>query len=307
MNVKLNAKLNAKKPIYAKPEEAIVNDLIQALENGVTPWRKEWTVKGGFRNVLTGNIYKGSNPALLCIKSALNNHWHLPLFMGAGQAKSMGCLPKKGSKSARIMQPLQRSFELKEKDEKGESQYGSYMAYKCVPVFNVADIRGLDDESEKKLNELIDKAVLTAKPRELDVRVKEAHDRLFQWEEQIKTLVKGGDRAYYRESSDEIVIPKRYNFKNDESYISTFAHEAVHSTKHKTRLDRKDLTYANEELVAEIGAYLICNRLHISNLDVQNHAAYLQAWCPMLKSDPKILFKSLANASKAADMVIGEQ
>jgi len=37
-----------------------------------------------------------------------------------------------------------------------------------------------------------------------------------------------------------------------------------------------------------------------------NHAAYLESWCPMLKSDPKILFKSLANASKAADMVIGE-
>ena len=44
----MNVKLNEKKPIYAKPEEVIVNDLIQALENGVSPWRKEWTVKGGF-------------------------------------------------------------------------------------------------------------------------------------------------------------------------------------------------------------------------------------------------------------------
>ena len=180
------------------------------------------------------------------------------------------------------------------------------MSYKCVPVFNVQDVRGLDDQASKKLEQLIDDAVLTAKPRELDVRVKEAHDRLFQWEKQINTLVKGGDRAYYRESSDEIVIPKRYNFKNDESYLATFAHETVHSTKHKSRLNRKDLTYANEELVAELGAYLICNRLQISNLDTMNHAAYLEAWCPMLKSDPKILFKSLANASKAADMVIGE-
>tara|TARA_R100001015_G_C4465257_1_gene50775 strand:- start:30 stop:575 length:546 start_codon:yes stop_codon:yes gene_type:complete len=181
------------------------------------------------------------------------------------------------------------------------------MSYKCVPIFNVQDIRGLDDEASKKLEKLIDDAVLTSKPRELDVRVKEAHDRLFQWEKQINTLVKGGDRAYYRESSDEIVIPKRYNFKNDESYLATFAHEAIHSTKHKSRLNRKDLTYPNEELVAELGAYIVCNRLQISNLDTMNHAAYLEAWCPMLKSDPKILFKSLANASKAADMVIGEQ
>ena len=292
---------------YVKPEELIVNELIQALESGNTKlWRKEWSVRGGFRNVLSGHQYKGSNPALLCLQSSIRG-WHLPLFIGAGQAKSINCLPKKGSKSARILQPIQRSFETKEKDENGDVKMGQFMSYKCVPVFNVADVRGLDDEASLKLEKLIDDQVLTAKPRELDDRVKEAHDRLFQWEKQINTLVKGGDRAYYRESSDEIVIPKRYNFKNDESYLATFAHEAIHSTKHKSRLNRKDLTYANEELVAELGAYLVCNRLQISNLDTMNHAAYLQAWCPMLKSDPKILFKSLANASKAADMVIGEQ
>jgi len=292
---------------YVKPEELIVNELIQALESGQTNlWRKEWSVRGGFRNVLSGHQYKGSNPALLCLQSSVRN-WHLPLFIGGGQARSINCTIKKGSKSARILQPIQRSFETKEKDENGDVKMGQFMSYKCVPVFNVADVRGLDDEASLKLEKLIDDAVLTAKPRELDDRVKDAHDRLFQWEKQINTLVKGGDRAYYRESSDEIVIPKRYNFKNDESYLATFAHEAIHSTKHKSRLNRKDLTYANEELVAELGAYLVCNRLQISNLDTMNHAAYLESWCPMLKSDPKILFKSLANASKAADMVIGEQ
>ena len=299
----MSGRMNAKKS-YVKPEELIVNELIRALEDGVPVWRKEWSCKGGFRNLLTGKNYQGSNPALLCISSAVRG-WHLPLFIGGGQAKSIGCLPKKGSKSARIMQPLQRSFELKDKDENGEVQFGSYMSYKCVPVFNVADVRGIDEESEKKLQELIDKAVLTSAPRPLDERVKQAHDRLFQWEHQVKAVIKGGDRAYYRPTTDEIVIPKRYNFKNDESYLATFAHECIHSTM--KRLDRKDLTYAQEELVAELGAYLICSRLEISNLDTKNHAAYLAAWSPMLKSDPKILFKSLANASKAADMVIGEQ
>ena len=300
----MNGRMNAKKD-YVKPEELIVNELIQALESGNTKlWRKEWTVKGGFRNVLSGHEYKGSNPALLCLQSSIRG-WHLPLFIGAGQAKSINCLPKKGSKSARILQPLLREFETKELDENGNAKKAQYMSYKCVPVFNVQDVRGLDDQASKKLEQLIDDAVLTAKPRELDVRVKEAHDRLFQWEHQVKAVIKGGDRAYYRPTTDEIVIPKRYNFKNDESYLSTFAHECVHSTM--KRLDRKDLTYAQEELVAELGAYLICSRLEISNLDTKNHAAYLEAWCPMLKSDPKILFKSLANASKAVDMVIGEQ
>ena len=113
------------------------------------------------------------------------------------------------------------------------------MAYICpISAFQfltVADIRGLDEDSEKKLQELIDKAVLTSQPRELDQKLKDAHDRLFQWEKQVNTI-KGGDRAYYRESSDKIVVPKRYNFKNDESYISTYAHECIHSTKHKKGL-----------------------------------------------------------------------
>ena len=302
---KLNGRMNGKKADYVKPEQVIVNELIQALESGNTKlWRKEWTVKGGFRNVLSGHQYKGSNPALLCLQSSIRN-WHLPLFIGGGQARSINCTIKKGSKSARILQPLLREYETKELDVNGEAKKAQYMSYKCVPVFNVADVRGLDDEASKKLEKLIDDAVLTAAPRPLDERVKDAHDRLFQWEKEVKAVIKGGDRAYYRPSTDEIVIPKRYNFKNDESYLSTFAHECVHSTM--KRLDRKDLTYAQEELVAELGAYLICNRLQISNLDTMNHAAYLESWCPMLKSDPKILFKSLANASKAADLVIGEQ
>ena len=295
------------KKAQIKPEELIVNELIEAIESGKGKnlWRKEWSVKGGFRNVLTGHEYQGSNPALLCLQSSIRG-WHLPLFIGAGQARSINCLPKKGSKSARILQPLLREFETKELDENGDVKKGQYMSYKCVPIFNVQDIRGLDDEASKKLEKLIDDAVLTSKPRELDVRVKEAHDRLFQWEKEV-TTIKGGDRAYYRESSDEIVVPKRYNFKNDESYLCTYAHECIHSTKHKSRLNRNNLSYANEELVAELGAYIVCNRLQISNLDTMNHAAYLESWCPMLRKDPKILFKSLANASKAAELVIGEQ
>tara|TARA_B100000963_G_scaffold208591_1_gene181684 strand:- start:288 stop:1193 length:906 start_codon:yes stop_codon:yes gene_type:complete len=295
------------KKAQIKPEELIVNELIEAIESGKGKnlWRKEWSVKGGFRNVLTGHEYQGSNPALLCLQSSIRG-WHLPLFIGAGQARSINCLPKKGSKSARILQPLLREFETKELDENGDVKKGQYMSYKCVPVFNVQDIRGLDDEASKKLEKLIDDAVLTSKPRDLDVRVKEAHDRLFQWEKEV-TTIKGGDRAYYRELSDEIVVPKRYNFKNDESYLCTYAHECIHSTKHKSRLNRNNLSYANEELVAELGAYIVCNRLQISNLDTMNHAAYLESWCPMLRKDPKILFKSLANASKAADLVIGEQ
>ena len=109
----MNGRMNGKKS-QVKPEELIVNELIQAIESGQTKlWRKEWTVKGGFRNLLTGHEYQGGNPALLCLQSSIRN-WHLPLFIGAGQARSINCLPKKGSRSARILQPLLREFETKD-------------------------------------------------------------------------------------------------------------------------------------------------------------------------------------------------
>ena len=84
------------KKAQIKPEELIVNELIEAIESGrgKNLWRKEWSVKGGFRNVLTGHEYQGSNPALLCLQSSIRG-WHLPLFIGAGQARSINCLPKK--------------------------------------------------------------------------------------------------------------------------------------------------------------------------------------------------------------------
>ena len=75
----MNGRMNGKKS-QVKPEELIVNELIEAIESGNTKlWRKEWTDKGGFRNVLSGHEYKGSNPALLCLQSSIRG-WHLPLF-----------------------------------------------------------------------------------------------------------------------------------------------------------------------------------------------------------------------------------
>ena len=50
----MNGRMNGKKD-YVKPEELIVNELIQALESGNTKlWRKEWTVKA-----VSGMSYQG--------------------------------------------------------------------------------------------------------------------------------------------------------------------------------------------------------------------------------------------------------
>jgi len=67
-------------------------------------------------------------------------------------------------------------------------------------------------------------------------------------------------RAYYRPSEDVVNMPKANLFQSDEEYCSTLFHELTHSTGHKNRLNRDEISeitrfgshdYSKEELVAE--------------------------------------------------------
>jgi antirestriction protein ArdC len=64
--------------------------------------------------------------------------------------------------------------------------------------------------------------------------------------------------------------------------------------------------YAREELVAELAASLICQRLQIGS-DVASHAAYLASWIRILGESPKALLSVLGEARKAADLIAPEE
>ena len=68
------------------------------------------------------------------------------------------------------------------------------------------------------------------------------------------TIIEGGNRAYYSPAADEIHVPTVAQFEHAASYHGTVAHEAAHSSGHRTRLAR-DLSgrfgsdaYAAEEI-----------------------------------------------------------
>ena len=71
----------------------------------------------------------------------------------------------------------------------------------------------------------------------------------------------GGNRAFYAMERDHVQMPPFGAFRDAESYYATLGHECIHWTRHPTRLAREfgrkrwgDEGYAQEELVAEIGA-----------------------------------------------------
>ena len=98
----------------------------------------------------------------------------------------------------------------------------------------------------------------------------------------------GGNHACYMPKQDKIEMPNLTQFlsKNEEKgealYWGVLWHEVVHWTGAPSRLDRTvgesfgDKQYAFEELIAELGACLLCSHLHIK-ANIQS-ASYVASW-----------------------------
>jgi antirestriction protein ArdC len=297
------------------PEEKLVADLIALIEQGTAPWRREWQGhQGGHRNLLTGHAYRGSNPLLLEFGALLKGHT-LPLWLGAAQAKAQGWFPRKGCSAVRIVRPQLNQREQVDSDgaplrsAEGETITSCWVSYKIVPVFNAADLVGTSPEAQQTLEAAIASALhLAGPPATPAARLEHAESVLEAWP--VATVF-GGAIACYNPAADRIAMPAPEAFSHREAYAATWAHEQIHSTGHPSRLERPQSgamgssAYAREELVAELGAVIVCQRLQIGS-DFQNHAAYLAHWAELLREKPSVLFQVLSAARQAADLIAPE-
>ena len=130
-----------------------------------------------------------------------------------------------------------------------------------------------------------------------------------------KLIVKMSDEAFYRPSTDEVVVPQMNQYTDVAEYYSTLFHELTHSTGHTSRCARKGITdlaafggheYSKEELVAEIGAAMLVNEAAIpAGRAFRNSVAYLQSWLRALKNDNKMIVWAASQAEKAVKYILG--
>ena len=126
----------------------------------------------------------------------------------------------------------------------------------------------------------------------------------------------GGDRAFYRPSTDTIQMPDETFWTGTdtmtaaESHAAVKLHEIGHWTSHPDRCNRRDLgkrfgdkQYCAEELVAEIFSATMCAELGITQDTRPDHAQYLAQYLALMKSDTKAIFTAAAAAARAADYV----
>ena len=296
--------------------ETLVASLISLLEAGTSPWRRGWDpISGGHHaNLRSGRRYRGVNPILLTLGMHLRGSV-LPYWCGWAEARSLGLSPRKGSRAVYVMRPLvhRRGISMARSSSADPSARDgcdaldpstTWVSFRPVPLFNAADLVG--DALPALLQQRSTAA--TARIRPEPERLAMAESVLQRWP---VSVVHGSERACYLPAADRIVLPVRCSFHSAAAYYATWAHEAVHSTGHASRLAR-DLSgspsspaYAREELVAELGSVLIGDRLEIGS-DLANHASYLASWIALLRETPRLLLQVLAEARRAVDLVVPE-
>ena len=258
----------------------VTNRIIEAIEQGTVPWRKPW-VGGGPVNVRNGRPYRGINIFLLGLMAYNDPRW------GTFKAvKESGGNVRQGEKATHVI-----LWKPVKKRNPAEDESDSYLLLKTYAVFNAEQCDDLP------AMETGDEVV----PLDAAESVVTGYIG--------PTIAHGKGMAAYSQTLDLVAMPSTSSFLSTEGYYSTLFHELVHSTGHKDRLDRLESggfgtgPYAKEELVAEMGAAMLCGVAGIENLD--QSSAYISGWLDALKRDPKLVVQAAAQAQKACDLMLG--
>ena len=246
-----------------------------------------------------GQPYAGINLLSLWTCASVQG-FTAPIWMTYRQAVERDAHVRKGEKGSPVV--YANSITRNETDtDSGVDVSRDIHFLKGYTVFNVEQIDGLPAPY-----------TAPASPR-LDVSDRIARvERFFSATD--ATLTHGGNRAFYRPSTDSIMLPRFETFRDAESSYATLAHETTHWTAHESRLARDFGTkrfgsegYAIEELVAELGAAFLCADLDLTLEPREDHAAYVANWLDVLKADHRAIFTAASHAQRAADFINGLQ
>lgn len=274
----------------------ITAKLIAAIEadpgRPTMPWRRHSKPLFMPENALTKKPYNGINIVSLWVSAEVAGY-DAPVWATYRQWSEIGAQVRKGEKSSLVV--FYKEYEA-EPDADRTDDDGKRRVARASYVFNAAQVDGYTLPDAPQPLGAIDRI--------------EAADRFFA--ATGARIQHGGDRAFYRPSTDTIHMPDESLFcgtdtmNRSESYFAVLGHETIHWSGSEKRLAREfgkrfgDAAYAAEELVAEIGSAFLCAELGIIEGEPRaDHAQYLSQWMTLLKSDSRAVFTAAARASEA--------
>ena len=250
----------AQRDVYREITERI----LEALEAGTVPWRRPWRDFGMQRNLSSGRPYRGVNQ-LLTQLTQQSPRLRLAVLAHLPRRAARGGNVRRGERGSLVV--LWKRL-LIEDEESGERKTVWWV--RPYTVFNLDQVDGVEPppiEDELLEFEPIERceAVLAAMPDPPSVEHRP-----------------GG--AFYLPATDTITLPPTESFHDEEGYYATRFHETVHSTGHASRLDRElaprshEEAYSREELIAELGAAMLCGIAGIAPVRIEQSAAYIASW-----------------------------
>lgn len=292
--------------VFNDERKKTVETILTAIEEHPLEWQKQWAAMGGVRNGISGAKFHGGN-VLHALGAMMRHGYKDPRFCSFGQAMKAGLTLKEGEKHVMILEFWKKvGWKTTETDSDGnevEEYHERMKAIRYTPMFNFEQFENAPELVEESTGFTEDDATRTA-------------DRLISgW---VCPIVEEDfdDSAYYSPYSDMIGLPNRHYFVSGESFLRTMLHEMVHSTGAAGRLNRgiKNTfgteSYAKEELIAELGAIFAASELgfeagSMDSTHFKLHAAYLKSWLQATREEPKYLFTSASEASRACDYIMG--
>jgi len=245
--------------VYQKVTDQILTIIDEKKE---IPWSKPWkSLSGGIVpcNYDSKKPYKGINLIMTVF-----DKFSSPFYLTANQIKKRG-----GSwKGKGTVIVFWKQINITEKNKEGETVKKRIPLLKYFHVWNEEQISGIDFKHPE--------------PAELNEfgEIKEVEDILTKMPSKPKIDHIEQNRACYIPSRDQILMPVKGQFETLEDYYHTFAHELIHSTCHKERLNRElkmdRESYSKEELVAEMGASFIMGLAGIEH-KMEQSADYIKS------------------------------
>jgi len=303
-------------------------DLVaKALKEGKKPWLKPWDTSkcktGLAHNIVSGKPYRGINQFILGYTSGDIEFASFKQWSELGRKHAISKGEYELVESAKG-QPYKKATEYYGV-QKGSSAH-------TVVFFTMIKVKDKDDpEKDKRIPILKWHKVFGRSSTNLPIPKREGGDELPQPEftmEESKaeafmhewltnesiTFSEVGARAFYSYGDDRVNMPIKEAFADGFAYMPTFFHECTHATGHKKRCDREfgmrgDEKYAFEELVAELGASLLCKHFNILPSEaleegLQNQVSYIASWLKRLESNPKMIIQAGSKAQRAMDYIL---
>jgi len=285
-----------KRDIYGEVTANIIKAIEADPDKVTMPWQRSGMPIGLPCNVESDNAYNGINVVNLWVTAEIHG-FSTGIWGTYRQWSEKGAQVRKGEKSSLVI--FYKEFRINadvepDLDQSNGIDDGKRRVARASYVFNADQVEGFEpdplphNDPVERINS-VDRFVTSTKAE----------------------ISHGGDRAYYRNSSDHIQIPDESRFietengTRTEGYYAVLLHELTHWTSDKRRCDRQlgkrfgDNAYAMEELIAELGAAFLCAELSITSEPRPGHASYIANWLSILKSDNRAIFTASAKANQA--------